>query len=94
MPSCIETRGELQAPLKYLLGVRVPAQAPRHFCQHAQSRDIGGKGIEVGPQARFGDRQVVLDEGRRGFHQPRILGRGPEVLRPGLIGARGIALRI
>ena len=46
------------------------------------------------PQACIGDREIVLDQRRRRFHQPRILGRRLDVVRPRLVRPLGVSLRI
>jgi hypothetical protein len=90
----IEARCEFEASLEQILRVIVQAQTPGDFRQHSQSRHIRGVRPKVSTQACISDRKIVLDQRGRRFHQPRILGRRLEVMRPGLVGRPSVTLRI
>ena len=72
----IETWGELETSLEQLLGVRIAAQPPRYFGEHAQRRDIRREGGEMRPQSCVGEGKIVLDQRRASLPQPRVLSGG------------------
>ena len=79
--SGIEVRRQLQAGFEQVLRIGIASQPCRDLGQHAQRGNILRMRLQVGPKAHFGDRQIVLDQGRRRVHQPRVLGGRLDVRR-------------
>ncbi len=92
--SRIEARRKFQAAFQQCLRIRIALKAPGHLGEHAQCGDVGRIGLEMGAQQCFGHRQVVCDQSRRRFQQPRIRGGRLDLGRPRIGRAVHIARQI
>jgi len=79
---------QLEAARQQVAGVHVPAEAQRDLGEHADGGDVGRMLLEVAPEQRLGLGNPVPGQGGPGLEQPRVVYRGPDVLRPGRVGAR------
>ena len=90
----VEARRKLQAALEDALRVAVAPQPAGDLREHPQCRHIGGPRGQVRAQGRFGLRQVVGHQARRGVRQRRIVVRGAQEVGAGGIAAGLIAQQV
>ncbi len=91
VPRAGEARGQLQAVRQQRLGVAVAADAGGELGQHADRRDVGRRGLQVGLDQPLGLAQPLVAQRPRRRHQRRIAHRGADVLRVGRVGAGRVA---
>ena len=93
-PRGIEARGQFETALQELLRVHVATQASCYFRQHAQRRHVVRIGLEVGPQTRIRDGQIVVHQCGGGGHETRVVRRCLQVARARLVSGSGIAASV
>ena len=91
VPGAREARGQLQAVRQQRLGVAVAADAGGELGQHADRRDVGRRGLQMGFDQPLGLAQPLVAQRPRRRHQRRIAHRGADVLRVGRVGAGGVS---
>src|SRR5882762_1103457 len=74
-----------------LLSVSVALQSRRNLSQHPDGGDVSRTLLQVLTQKRFGVRNAVLTQSRRGFEQAGVLGGAPDVPRVRGVSGGGIA---